>query len=178
MGITVDEVCRRARKEERVNLRAYWATLGFTVLLAAAFVRNLIQFRDPWLIFGTAWALAALCYVSWRLFRNGPSRIGPAEPCVNFLRREFEGKLQGLLWFRWGILLFFPAILASWWGGGPVLRAKTLGVHSVWLLQLLRGPVPLVVFGLLLAFVSFAFSREAGKIRRELIKLRRESSES
>jgi hypothetical protein len=111
MQLTVEDVCVRARMREKVSVRAYWIFLGFTALFAAAFVRNLIHFRDPWLIAGTARALAALCYISWRLIRNGPARIRPAETCVQFLRREFEGQRQSLLWIRWLSLLLFPAIL-------------------------------------------------------------------
>lgn len=173
MQMTTEEVCAMARRQEKLSVRAFWAMLGLTALFVAAFVHNLIQFRDPWLITGTAWALAVLCCISWRLVRNGPARIGPAEPCVHFLRRELERKRQGLLWIRWGVLLFFPAMLASWWGGGPVLRAKTLGIKASWLLQV-HKPAPLIAMALILAFVSFAFAREARKVEREIEKLGKE----
>ncbi len=172
MSATVEEICARARRREKFSVTAYWTVLGSTALFAIGFIRNLIQFRDPWLITGTAWALAALCYVSWRLVRKGPARMLPAEACVQFLRRELEGKRQGYLCIRWLVVLLFPAILASWWGGGPVLRAKALGVQSTSVLQLLRGPVPLVVMGLIITFVWFAFSRQAQKIEGEIEKLR------
>ena len=107
-------------------MRAYWIILGFTVFFAVEFVYNLIHFRDPWLITGTAWALAAVCYIAGGLVREGPARIRPAETCRHFLRREFEGKRRSYLWVRWLAALLVSATVASWRGGGPALRAKTL----------------------------------------------------
>jgi hypothetical protein len=174
MELTVEEVCARARMREKGSVRAYWVVLGFTTLFTAGFIRNLVLFRDPWLITGTGWALAALCCISWRLIRSGPTRIRPAETCVQFLRREFESEREGLLWIRWLALLLFPAIVVSWWGGGPTLGAKALGIQSAWLLQILKGPMLLIVAALVLAFVWFAFSRQARKLKREIENLRGE----
>lgn len=172
MPLLVDEICARARRREMLSVIAYWTVLGFTGLFATAFVWNLIQFRDPWLITGTGWALAALCFISWRLLRKGPTRIRPAEPCAEFLRRELESKRQGFLFIRWLSVLLFPAILSSWWGDGPALRAKALGLQTPAILQFLRGPVPLIVSGLILAFIWFAFSRQARKVDGEIEQLR------
>lgn len=171
MQITMEEVCARARMQETRSARAFRAILCLAALFAVAFIHNLLRFRQPWLITGTAWALVAICYIAWRLLRNGPARRRPAEPCMDFLRRELEAKRQGALGIRWLVVLLSPAILASWWGGGPALRAKTLGVQSAWVLQLLNGPALLIVMALAMAFVWFAFSRQARKIKREMERL-------
>jgi hypothetical protein len=172
MPIITEEVCVRARRRERFSVTVYWIVMSFTALFAIGFVRNLLLLRDLWLTTGTAWALAALCFISWRLVRAGPARMYPAEPCVQFLLRELEGKRQGFLWIRWLVVLLFPAVLLLWWGGGPVLRAKALGVQSPSVLQLLKGPVLPVIMGLLLVFIWFAFSRQARKVGQEIEKLR------
>jgi hypothetical protein len=111
--------------------------LGFTPLVAAWYVYSLyalIHLHKPVLIATTTWLFVTFCYVVWRLLRNGPRRIVSAEPCAQFLEREFEGKLQFALETRRWILLLVPAVLAAWWGGGPTLGAKRLGIESPWLL--------------------------------------------
>lgn len=172
MQVSIEEVCAKARRYERENVRVHWAVLlGLTPLAVVAFGHNLIQFHGPWLVAGNIWALAVFCCIVWRLVRNGPRRTGSEEPCVHFLRREFEGKRQSLRWVRWLVLLFFPAVLASWLGRGPVLRAKSLGIQSPGWLQYLQGPGPLIVSSLIIAFVWFALSAEARKADREIEKL-------
>ncbi len=173
MQITIDEVRARARRYERENVLFFWVMLGLTPLFVAAFIYNLVHFRQPWLVAGTAWTLVALCYVVWRLVRNGPNRMVPGEPCVHFLRREFEGKRQGSLWLRRFVVLLIPAILASWWGGGP-LRGKALGIRPSWWPSLLKDYEPLIVTALVLAFIWFASWREGRKAEREIEKLSKE----
>jgi hypothetical protein len=172
MQMTSDEVRAKASKYERESVLVYWVVaLGLTPLFLTAFIYNLVRLREPLLIAGTGLALATYCLIAWPLVRNGPNRIAPAEPCLDFLRREFEAKRRGLLWVRGCVLLLIPAVLVSWWGGGPALRAKTLGIQSPWLLSLLRGPAPLIVLALVIAFLWFAFSSQARKIEREINKL-------
>jgi len=173
MQITTGEVRARVRKYERENVLFYWVMLGLTPLFVAVFIYNLIRLRQPWLIAATAWTLVTLCYVVWRLVRKGPNRMVPGEPCVQFLRREFEGKRQGSIWLRRFVLLLIPAVLASWWGGGP-LRGKALGVRPSWWPGLLTEYEPLIVTALVLAFIWFAFWREGRKAEREIQRLGKE----
>ena len=172
MHISTDEVCARARKYEGDQRRVYWGVLGVTALFVAGFAHNLTQFREPWLIAGTAWVFAICCYTAWRLARSGPARIAPAEACVDFLRRGFEAQRRALLWVRWVVVLLMPAILALWWGRGPVLGAQAWGVRSPRVLRLLAGPMPLIVLAVFLGFIYFAFSREAARVDREIQKLK------
>ncbi len=173
MNITIEEVCARARSDSRTNVRLFWAVAGVAPLLIAAFVYDLARIREPWIVAGIAWALGVFCYFLWIVLRDGPRNMVEAEPCVDFLRRQFEGKRKGTVDIRRGVVLCIPAILAVWWGGGPVLRAKALGVQSGTVLGLLKGPAPLVVLGLLLALVWLAMAHEARRIDRELEKLGR-----
>jgi hypothetical protein len=177
MQISTDEVCAIARRYERKNVRFYWVLLGFTALFVAAYLSNLIKLLinspAPWLMAGTAWMLALCCYVAWTL-RRGPLKIAPSEPCVEFLRRGYEVQRRAVRGVRRGVLLMVPAILAVWWGGGPVLAAKNLGVQSARALQLLAGPTPLLVIAVVLTFIWFAFWREGRKVDREIEKLGRE----
>lgn len=174
--ITTEEVCARARRYDRNNVRSYWVLFGVTALFVAAFTLNLVRFRRPWLIAGTAWVLATCCYVGWRLVRGGPVRMAPAEACVLFLRRSFEAQRQRLVWVRRGVISLAPGILALWWGGGPAFGLKAWGIQSSRLLRLVRGPLPLIVLALMLAFVWFAFWWEGKKIDREIEKLGTEAA--
>jgi hypothetical protein len=161
MQFTTKEVCAKAHKYERQNVILHRVVLGLGPLLAAGFLWNLIRLREPWLMAGQACALAAWCYMVWELVLKGPHRMGPQEPCADFLRQELDGKRRGLVRLRAGVLLTIPAILASWWGGGP---AKTWGFQ-------LHSPAPLIVMAVILAFLFFAFSKEVQKIEREIAGL-------
>jgi hypothetical protein len=176
MQISTDEVCAMARRWERKNVPVYWVLLGLTALSVAAYLSGLIKFLmnspSPWLIAGNAWMLALCCYVGWTL-RRGPLKMAPAGPCLEFLRRGYEVQRRTLLGVRRGVVLFAPAILALWWGGGPVLAAKNLGVQSARVLRLLAGSTPLIVMALVLAFIWFAFWKEGQKVDHEIEKLRK-----
>lgn len=172
--LATEELRARAVKYERQSVRMFWVVLGVSLLLIAAFTRNLIHFRELWLILGAAWALLVVCYFAWRVLRHGPNRLHPAEPCVQYLRRELGGKHEGLQSLRLAVLLVCPAIIASWRGGGMVLRAKLMGVTSPWLLRLCGGPAPLIAMALILAFVWFAFSHALRKVDRKIEHLNRE----
>jgi hypothetical protein len=176
MSINEDEVRSEARRREVKAVSAYWIVLTLTVLLAAGFVRNLIYLRSSWVVLGTAWALVALGVVSWRLLRNGPNRRQRAEPCALYLRRALQTKRASLLCIRWLALLMVPAILACWVGGGPVLRAKALGFSAPVVLHLLAGPIPLITFSAIIAFVWFAFTRQARKVELEIARIRVQES--
>jgi hypothetical protein len=47
MKMTSDEVCSMALRREKLSVRTYWVLLGVTLLFLAAFVRDLLHFRDP-----------------------------------------------------------------------------------------------------------------------------------
>jgi hypothetical protein len=174
MRISTEEVCSMARRYERKNERVYWMLVGFTVLIVATYLRSLIKFLmnspAPLLIAGTAWVLALFCYVGWTL-RRGPLKMTPSEPCLEFLRRGYDLQRRALLGVRRGLLLLVPGILAVWWGGRPVLGAKTLGIQSARVLRLLAGPTPLIVMAVILSFIWFAFWKEGRKVNREIEKL-------
>ena len=173
MQITNDQVRNRARRYESENVLFYWVMLGLTPLFVATFIYNFVRFHQPWLVAGNAWALVATCYVVWRLVRNGPNRIVPGEPCVQFLRREFEGKRQSSLSVRRFIVLLIPALLASWWGGGP-LRGKALGIRPSWWPSPLKEHEPLIVAALIVVLVWCALWKEGRKAEREIERLSKE----
>jgi hypothetical protein len=175
MEISNEEVCIRARRYERKNTRLRWALLGATVLIVTAYLRNLVKllvnFREPWLIGGTAWILATFCFVGWFLVQCAPPRMTPGEPCLLFLLRGFEAQRRVLVWLRRGLFLMVPPVLAVWWGAGPALGAKAMGIRSVRVLRLLEGPALLIVSGLLLTCVWLAFWHETRKVDREIERL-------
>jgi hypothetical protein len=172
MQISAEEVCARARRQQRNDGRVGWALVAVTVLIVAAYIRNLTRLHDPWMLAGAAGGLVAVCCFVWISVRNYSGRKGQAEPCAQFLRRMFERKRQWAREMRWAVWLLAPAVLASWWGGGPLLAAKNLGVASPWLLGLAGGPAPLVVMALLLALLSLLMSLEARRLDREIDQLR------
>ena len=91
-----------------------------------------------------------------------------AESCADFLRAELEKKSTRILEMRWILLLVFPGMFASWWGGGPVSVAKNLGIERPALLRFPASPGPLIGFALLLAFIWVKIGSEASAIRREI----------
>jgi len=173
MKIATEQLCIRARRYERENVWARRGMLGLSPLLVAFILYELyglIHLGKPLLITTLTWLLATFCYFIWRFLRNGPRRMIPAEPCAQFLKREFKGKRQSALAIRVWILLLVPAVLAAWWGGGPALRAKELGIKSAWLLKL-HGPVTLLLTISVLALIWFAMGSEARRAEKEIEKL-------
>lgn len=173
MNMTTEQLCAKASWYERENVWAYRIMLGLAPLLVALIVYQLYEVihLGKYLLTTTlTWLLATFCYISWRFLRNGPRRMVPAEPCVQFLKREFEGKRQTAAATRIWMLLLLPAVLADWWGGGPALRAKELGIKSEWLLKL-HGPVPLIFAISVFATIWFAMGSEARRAEREIEKL-------
>ena len=174
MQMTTEEVRARARTYETENVRVHRLWLALGALGVATFVYNMVQFTEPWIRVANTSALGVLSYLVWRLTRNGPRRIGSAEPCVHFLQRELRGRRQTLLEIRRTSLLFFPCLVAAWWGGGPVARTKSLwGIVPPRLLWF-HGIEPLIVGALVLAFAWFACGKQARKVEREIEKLARE----
>jgi uncharacterized RDD family membrane protein YckC len=171
MQMTTAEVSTRARKYERENILVFWLMLVLTPLVVAWIVYDLFHLLPKPLLFVTeTWLLVTFLYAVWSFLRKGPRRMVPAEPCKQFLRREFEGKCQTATTIRRWILLLVPAVLAAWWGGGPALRARQMGIKSPWLSQL-HAPLPLAVTILVLAFVWFGCGNAARKAKREMERL-------
>jgi hypothetical protein len=177
--ITRDEVRAKTRKYEREGVVIYRVFCVVTPIFVAAFLYgmyNMLRLGKPWLVIGAGFGLIWAGCIAWGLVRNGRRRIQPQEPCGRYLQQLFERKCEGLLWLRRCVLLLIPMVLASWWGGGPELREKTWGVHSPWLLSALHGPVPLLVIGVVLVFLWWAFSREARRFEREIQQLAKQST--
>jgi hypothetical protein len=173
MNVTTEQLCARARRYERGNVWAHRVMLGVSPLLAAFILYDLYgMFRlgKTLLITTETWLLLTFCYVIWGFLRRGPRRMVPAEPCAQFLKREFEGKRQAALGVRAWILLLLPAVIAAWWGGGPALRAQQMGIKSAWLLKL-HAPVPLIVTVSVIALIWFVMGGEARRAQREIERL-------
>src|SRR5713101_4758037 len=111
MNITTEQLCVRARRYERENVWAHRGMLGLSPLLVAFILYELyglLRSGKTLLITTETWLLVTFLYIVWRFLRNGPRRMVPAEPCAQFLKREFEGKRQSVLAARIWILLLLP----------------------------------------------------------------------
>jgi hypothetical protein len=172
MELSTELVRAKALRYEKESVAVYWTVLAITPLFVGAFLYNMFRLNEPWLVAGAGLALTAFVGMVWKVVRTGPTKLVPAEPCAHFLRREFEAKRKGLLCVRTWLLLLIPAVVASWWGDGPELRARALGIHSPSVLNLLKGPAPLIVMGLIVGFLWFAFSHQARKVDLEIENLR------
>ena len=172
--MTTEELCAKARWYDQQNVWAHWAVLAVILFLLGSFSYNVFHITDPWIRLGQAWILGAICLVGFTMLQRGPRRIAANEPCASFLEREFEGKRDGMLNLRRALFLLIPGIAASWWGGGPAVRAKALGIDpSSWPFQFAKGPWPFVIVGLILAFIWFTFGKEAQKANLEVERIRR-----
>jgi hypothetical protein len=165
MDITTDEVCRLAHKREATAILSHRIFLLVVLLFCAAFVYNMVRLlHEPWLLAGCGVAIVALSLPAVKAAMDGPSRMRTGEPCIAFLRRELDGRCRGIRLIRWSILLMWPATILCSIGGGPMLRAKALGIHSAWALRLFEWPVTISVMTVLLAFCWFAFTSQLLKL--------------
>ncbi len=82
-------------------------------------------------------------------------------------------KRDGYLGVRRVILLFIPGVLASWWGGGPALRARAMGLDpsSVYY-RYMTSVWPIIATCFLLLLVWFGFSGAAKKASAEFEAMR------
>jgi hypothetical protein len=175
MNVSTEEIRARARRYERGNVLERWILACLAPLAVAWIVRDLyglLRLHKLLLMATESWLLITFCYVVWGFLRNGPRRIRTAESCSQFLKREFEGKRRFFLSVRRWILLLVPAVLAAWWGGGPALTAKEMGIKAAWLLRV-HQPVTLIVTILVLAFIWFAMGNAARRAEQEIEKLGR-----
>lgn len=174
MTMTPDQLCAHAKWRDRENVWAHRAVSTLLMLFTGFFAYEAYSTTQSWVRFGQLWLIGVMCFYFVRLARQSPRQMGPHESCASFLEREFEGSRNTALEARRAIFLLVPAILASWWGGGPTLRLKSLGVDpSSWHFQFADGPTPLIVAGLVLAFLWFSFGHAAKKTSRQLEELRR-----
>ena len=174
MTRTPDQLCAKARWRDRENVWAHRTAQVLLMLFAGFFAYNAYAITQPWVRLGHFWLIGLLCFYFVKLVRRSPRRMGLHESCASFLEREFEGSRNTALEARRVIFMLVPAILASWWGGGPALRLKSLGVDpSSWSFQFAIGLGPLIVAGLILAFLWFSFGHSAKRASRQLEELRR-----
>ncbi len=156
MEFTTTEIRAAVRKYERESVILYWAVLSLIPVFFGVFAMSAVRARQPLLIMASGLAVATFCCMVWPVLRAGPRRAAPTEPGLPFLWRLYEGKIRGLRWVRWCMLLIIPAAAAAWFGGSPVLQAH---------------PALLIVLAAALAFVWFALWREGRRFQRELDKL-------
>ncbi len=166
-------ICELARRRERESI--WGRRIGLLALagFAVAFAHNVWQVDQPWVRLGQGWMLAVVTAYLWSLIRHRTHRRASNEACAGFLLRSLEMKRNGYLAFRRIVLLLIPAIAASWWGGGPALRARAMGLDpsspyyrywaSIW---------PMIATCSLLLVVWFVFSGTAKRVSAEFEALR------
>lgn len=172
--MTTDELCVMARSQEKLHVRTRWIVAAVLVAFAGCFLYNVFSIDEPWIRLGQAWMFGVMCYLFAENLQREPMRIGTNEPCAHFLEREFENKRRGFLAIRGRLFLFIPGIAATCWGGGPMVRAKAMGLDpSSWPFRLVTGTWLLLIVGVILAVVWFAFGKAAEKARRDQQDIRR-----
>lgn len=167
------EICALARRRERENL---WArTIGLFALggFAIAFAHNTWAVDQLWVRVGQGWMLIVATVYLWSLIRNRTARRASNETCAAFLLRSLKMKRDGFLAIRRVVLLTIPAMVASWWGGGPALKAHAMGLDpSSPYYRYLTSVWPMIATCVLLLFIWFAFSGAAKKASTEFEALR------
>jgi hypothetical protein len=166
------EICALARRREREGLWGRGIRLFGLAGFAIAFAHNAFEIDQPWVRLGQGWMLILMTVYLWSLIRDHTGRRASHETCAAFLLRSLKRKRDGFLAVCRSVLLI-PAVLASWWGGGPALKARAMGLDpsspydryltSVW---------PIVATCVLLEVIWFAFSGAAKKASVELEALR------
>ena len=171
--MTDTQLCARARRIDQGNVWAHWIQAAVVLFLLAAYSYNVFHISQPWIQLGQAWMLGAILFIGLAMLGRGPRRKLVNEPCANFLEREFETRRNGYLGLRRALFLLIPGIAATWWGGGPAVRLKALGIDpsSRWF-HFVAGPWPLILIGIALVLVWLAFGHEGQKAGRELEKIR------
>jgi hypothetical protein len=161
-----DDGSERAFGGRRIGLFALAA-------FAIAFAHNTWQVDQPWVRLGQGWILVVVSIYLWSLIRRRTHRRAWNETCAGFLLRSLEMKREGYLAIRRMVLLLIPAIAASWWGGGPALKARAMGLDpSSFFYRYLTGIWPMIATCFLLLLVWFAFNGSAKKASAEFEALR------
>ncbi len=166
-------ICAMARRRERENSWLRGVGLFALAGLAIAFAHNTWVVDQPWVRLGQGWMLIVMTVYLFTLIRDRTGRRASNETCSGFLLRSLKMKRDGYLAVRRVVLLFIPAILASWWGGGPALRARAMGLDpsSVYY-RYMTSVWPIIATCFLLLLVWFAFSGAAKKASVELEAMR------
>lgn len=171
-SMTASQICAKARAFERKGEREYWGVLAILAACAVKAGFSFIQFPDLLVKAGWASGIATILHIAARWARNGPPTSAgstvKSAACVEFLRSELTKKRERILELRLTLLLLFPALCLSWWGGGPVAMAHRLGLDYPWIIRFQESPGPLVAQALILAFAWIGFGRDAEKVKWEL----------
>ena len=154
MTLTLEQVRDRARRRARNDTRVYWGLVIIAPFVVAAYIHNLMRFHNPWLIAGSAWALAVFGYFVWVSVRQGPPRQTQTEPCLLFARRLLEGRRLWARRMRVVVWLCVPAILSIWWGRRPAVN-----------------PAPFLLLVVMLALLWLGMTLEVRRCGREIEKL-------
>ena len=175
MRMTGEEVCVRARAFEKKSAREYRITMVMMVLICFAFASYLVRFTDPLIRVACGSLLATFLYICARAAHHRPAKKLDAafagDTCANYLRAGLEKKKEWVLELRLAFFLGFPAVVAFWWGGGPVAVAKWVGIDTPWLTRYQESLAPLILMASLLVANWVACGIEARNIGREIRKL-------
>ncbi len=164
MELTAEELCAMAQSRERLNARVMWGVVVMLLAIGAALLYNVYRVDQPWIRLGQAWTLGVIVYLFGPALDQRRRRTGASEPCAQFLARQHEERQRGYRRIRQRLFLLIPGILASWWGGGPLLAAKARGLDpGTGLYYFLGGPWPFVLIAAALVVVWFAFGKAADK---------------
>ena len=153
--MTTEELCKKVRELETRRSRVRWIAVLLAMACGIGFVYSVTTIEQGWIRLGWAWLYGAIGVLAWTLDRRWPDRMAE-ENCVVFLRREYNARRDRLLGLRRDMMLvILPAILASWWGGGPAATARNLGIR-------------LLLAALTLAFIWHGYGKEAEKVKRDI----------
>ncbi len=167
------EICALARRQELANVWLRSISLFALACFVIAFAHNTWVVDQPWVRLGQSWMLIVVTACLWILIRDRTGRRASNETCSDFLLRSFKRKRDGFLAVRYSVLFILPSVLASWWGGGPALKARAMGLDpSSPYYRYLTGVWPMIVTCLLLLLIWLAFSASAKKASSEFEALR------
>ena len=168
------EMCAMARQREWENIWMRGAGLSALTALAIAFAYNAWSLDQPWVRCGQGWMLIVMTVYLWSLIRDRTARRASDETCTGFLLRALGRKRDGFRAIRRVVLFIIPGILASWWGGGAALKARTMGLDpSSLYYRYLHSSGPIIATCVLLLVIWIAFGAAAKKASAELEALRR-----
>ena len=167
---TAVELCELARSEENRSIRARWIGFAVAIVLAGLFLWNVLVISDRWIRLGQAWIFGAICYLMAQIVLHKLKRMRTDQACAQFLTGQFEEKRRRYLAIRRGLFLFVPGIGLTVWGGGPALRARSLGFDPTsWQVRF----APIAIVAVLLTLVWIAFGKAAQKSADEQTAIQR-----
>jgi hypothetical protein len=145
------------------------------IAFGIGFFYTVLTIDQGWIRLGWAWLCGGYGVLAWTMNRRRPRRH-EEDSCAAFLQSEYRSKRERLLGVRRDLMLvILPAVFASWLGGGPAARAKSLGIDpESWLFLLSAGFMPWVVTAVALAFIWRGYGQEAEKVTREMETLKRQ----